>query len=343
MADDGMTDEEAATKMQAVVRGSNVRKHAPASKDGDDQPGWLALAAKLPASRGDRPARAKMFDGYTAPGSNSLTLGQLEAGLFRTLSVDASSDIGANHVKPAIARAFETTKALREGDAGTADRSDFRLLIVHVRRYFELLASFDVLDSAEGRTVDKADFERGLAKLAEWSAAPIDDIDAEFAALTAAEGDPLPFAAFAAFVLKRGLEPLVAAADEEGHGLATRKTPNKSPSRKKVGSTKKAAGEAPADAPASPVKKSPSLKKVGSATKDPESPPKSPPKLAPKKEPATPGSPPSEPRPRLPKPGRKLLAPGPSLAPADASACEDSPFAEYMRKVKEFEAKRGGG
>ena len=86
---------------------------------------------------------------------------------------DENEDFCMRVTKPAVMRAFQAAKDANPGKGGSlADDfvtlSEFRLLLVYVKRYFELLAMFDEVDTGNDRRVDFGEFQAALRKLEEW-------------------------------------------------------------------------------------------------------------------------------------------------------------------------------
>ena len=233
----------AATEAFAAESGANTAT--------DELPEWLALAAKLPASRGDRAMRGQLFDGMLSEdGKGMLTIDHLERELLSALGVPSDSAL-AEACAPAISRAIETSKDMRGGaEQDTVDRADFRLAIAYLRRYFELLALYGIKGPSDARQLDADAFEAAIPTLGEWGV-QLEEPAAAFAKIPGHRNGNVPFDAFCDWALRRGLEPLVADADEEGFGFATRSAK---------------AAEAPARSPSPPAKRSPSPVKKSEAT-----------------------------------------------------------------------------
>jgi hypothetical protein len=244
----------------AAVAAANAYATESGAAEEGELPEWLELAAKLPASRGDRAMRGQLFDGIWAdvPAAdrrdNALTTDQLENGLLSTLGVPSSSAI-AQRCNPAINRAVEMSQEMRAQSSvapvqGAVDRADFRLVIAYMRRYLELLATYRVTESGEARQLDADAFEAAVPTLLEWGVSIDEPADA-LAAIPGYRNGSVPFDAFCDWALGRGLEPLVADADEEGASRsaeAAARSP--SPAAKRSPS--------PAKKSPSPTKKSPS-------------------------------------------------------------------------------------
>ena len=97
----------------------------------------------------------------------------------------------ADTLSPAIARAFHAAKDAKKGRGGLADdevnRSEFRLLLVALKRYSELLALFDAIDLSDDRRVDMSEFKAALPLLRQWGVVVHNPVD-EFAQMDANGG-----------------------------------------------------------------------------------------------------------------------------------------------------------
>merc|ERR1712113_902639 len=104
----------------------------------------LAVAAKLPVTRSqeDVDKRDEMFDAVDQNGSGQLSLAEIDLGVKNYLGEEIFL------MKPAMKEAFKASKGFDpdEGD-DFVEKSEFRLLMVNLRRYIELFAAFDEVDS----------------------------------------------------------------------------------------------------------------------------------------------------------------------------------------------------
>ena len=214
--DDAAAAAKAATEAFASETGANGP---------DELPEWLALAAKLPASRGDRVVRGQLYDGMLEGTESALTVARLERELLSAIGVPSESAL-AQACAPAISRAIETSKDIRGGaEEGTVDRADFRIAVAYLRRHFELLALYGIKGPSDARQLDMAAFETAIPTLMEWGVSA-DKPSEAFASIPGQRNGAVPFDAFADWALRRGLEPLAADADEEA---AESPAPSRSP------------------------------------------------------------------------------------------------------------------
>ena len=117
-------------------------------------------------------------------------------------------------------RAFQAAKHARETKSKLGkdyvERLEFRLLLIYLRRYFELYVMFDDIDG-DDRKISKAEFAAAVGKINAWGVA-IEagaDADREFDAIDTNGGGSLLFDEFAAWALKRGLDLIEDDAAEE--------------------------------------------------------------------------------------------------------------------------------
>jgi hypothetical protein len=124
-----------------------------------------------------------------------LSCPQVETGLRVLLDAklrkDRSGRSVADTLSPAIARAFHAAKDAKKGRGGLEDdevnRSEFRLLLVALKRYSELLTLFDAIDLSDDRRIDMSEFKKSLPLLRQWGVV-VHDSAAEFARIDANGG-----------------------------------------------------------------------------------------------------------------------------------------------------------
>jgi Ca2+-binding EF-hand superfamily protein len=131
---------------------------------------WSQVSSKLPTGR-DPESKAKrktLFEQFDPNGNGYLSLAEVDKGLRDVLQLDELF-----YCKPAIMRAFQAAKgANTNSKAALGDdyvtRSEFRLLLVYLRRYFELWVMFDDIDTDDDRRVSYDEFVQGLSKIETW-------------------------------------------------------------------------------------------------------------------------------------------------------------------------------
>ena len=178
---------------------------------------WSALAEKLPTATdvATRKKRMDMFSAFDPNGNGYLSLAEVDKGIQDVLECAELFD-----AKPPIMRAFQAAKHARETKSKLGkdyvERLEFRLLLIYLRRYFELYVMFDDIDG-DDRKISKAEFAAAVGKINAWGVA-IEagaDADREFDAIDTNGGGSLLFDEFAAWALKRGLDLIEDDAAEE--------------------------------------------------------------------------------------------------------------------------------
>ncbi|KAL2611349.1 hypothetical protein R1flu_023041 [Riccia fluitans] len=169
---------------------------------------WKAVAAKLPSEKTPeaKAKRSKLFSEFDPNGNGFLSLAEVDRGICDVLQLE-----GLFNCKPAILRAFQASKGVAKSNSKLGDdyveRSEFRLLMVYLRQYFELYEMFKKLDTSHDRRVDLDEFKAALPLLESWGV-KISDAEAEFEKIDANSGGSILFDEFADWALKGHLELL---------------------------------------------------------------------------------------------------------------------------------------
>lgn len=169
-----------------------------------------ALRGKLPTSNSTMhiTRRAEMFNSMDSNANGSLSLREVESGLRLLFGRDAKAVKG---LSPAISHAFAAAKDAKKGKPGALDASDtvskseFRLLLVALKRYTELLQLFDNIDTDDDRSVDLSEFRQSLPLLRQWGVG-IPDPPLEFSKIDHDGSGKLKFGEFAHWALLKGLD-----------------------------------------------------------------------------------------------------------------------------------------
>ena len=168
----------------------------------------LSELTSMPTSKSpqDRAARNLLFASMDGNGNGFLSLAEVDLGLVHVLSPQALA--GA---KPAVLRAFNAAKAVRKGGRPLGDDliergEEFRLFLLYTRRYLELFAAFEQLDTSGDRRLDVDEFEAACSSglLSDWGVAVSDPV-AEFAKIDLDKGGQVLFDEFAHWALTRHL------------------------------------------------------------------------------------------------------------------------------------------
>ncbi|CUI14795.1 flagellar calcium-binding protein, putative [Bodo saltans] len=170
-----------------------------------------AVKAKLPIdltpeSKHKRMELFKQFD----PNSNGyLSLAEVDKGLRDVLAIEELFD-----VKPVIMRAFQAAKGAnnktnKAGSLGPdfVEKSEFRLLLVYLGKYFELWELFEAVDTDDDRRIDIGEFRKAVPVINSWGA-HITDVDATFKQIDANGGGIILFDEFAHWALSKHLDEL---------------------------------------------------------------------------------------------------------------------------------------
>ena len=140
------------------------------------------LAPKLPTdlSAPSRVARRKLFKGFDGNGNGFLSLAEVDRGVRDVLGSDELFD-----AKAVIMRAFQAAKAAGRsrsphGEDYVEDGVEFRLLLVYLKRYFEMHAMFREIDSSGDQRLDEGEVKAALPLLRGWGMDVGDDAAAVF-------------------------------------------------------------------------------------------------------------------------------------------------------------------
>lgn len=178
------------------------------------------LVAKLPCGKAEKDVerRSTLFNSFDVSSSKTLSLNEVNSGM-RALLAGTLGASAFDALSPAISRAFHAAKDANAGPGGGAkgkgdgkgddgqsvSKSEFRLLLVYLKKYTELLQVFDTIDTSDDRRVDLPEFEASLPLLEQWGVA-IADPAAEFRAIDDNGGGAVLFDEFAGWALQRGLD-----------------------------------------------------------------------------------------------------------------------------------------
>lgn len=164
---------------------------------------WTELQGKLPVEKGsdeEREKRFSLFKEFDPNGNGYLSLAEVDHGCRSILKLHELQD----PLQPILIRAFTAAKDARQkrGKGKTVgedyvEKSEFRLLLVYIKSYFELYIMFDEVDSSEDRRVDEDEFTRSLGKLEQWGVPKIEDPAAAFSSIDTNGGGLILFEEFA--------------------------------------------------------------------------------------------------------------------------------------------------
>ena len=128
----------------------------------------LAGLDDLPTGTDQEGERDELFASMDPNSNGFLSLAEVDAGLRARVPGLASK-------KQALLRAFQASKGARRGTRALSDDmvekgEEFRLLLLYLHRYLELLCAFEQLDTDGDRRLDAEEFEAACAGgvLAKW-------------------------------------------------------------------------------------------------------------------------------------------------------------------------------
>eukprot|EP01065_Artemidia_motanka_P037933 TRINITY_DN4681_c0_g1_i4.p1 TRINITY_DN4681_c0_g1~~TRINITY_DN4681_c0_g1_i4.p1 ORF type:complete len:841 (+),score=139.65 TRINITY_DN4681_c0_g1_i4:50-2524(+) len=165
---------------------------------------WQRVTASLPAGTDaeSKRQRRQLFRRMDGNGSGKLSLAEIDAGVRDHMKLPGFFD-----AKPAIMCAYKTAKNAdaSQGADDFVSPSEFRLLMVALRHYFELWVMFGALDRDGDRRVSYDEFQKALPLLETFGGA-VDDPEAAFAAIDADGGGMVLFEEFARWATARHLD-----------------------------------------------------------------------------------------------------------------------------------------
>eukprot|EP00668_Euglena_longa_P041340 GGOE01054409.1.p1 GENE.GGOE01054409.1~~GGOE01054409.1.p1 ORF type:complete len:179 (-),score=59.53 GGOE01054409.1:311-847(-) len=168
---------------------------------------WPSISHKLPAGKSpaEKAERDKLFRQADPNGNGYLSLAEVDRALRDVLRVDAVFDC-----KPAIMRAFQAAKKCDTKDKSKpggdyVTRSEFRVLLSYLRKYFELYVMFDRLDTSDDRRISLQEFSKGVDLLRRWGVT-VTDPAAEFHRVDRNGGGFILFDEFCNWAIPKGLD-----------------------------------------------------------------------------------------------------------------------------------------
>ncbi|MEW5314582.1 MAG: hypothetical protein WDW38_006066 [Sanguina aurantia] len=172
--------------------------HPSAAAPAKEGPDWVKIRSTLGALGEKTPV-------FLAHVCHTQSLAEIDKGLRDDMGMDDIFD-----AKPAIMRAFQAAKGAggKEGNPDYVDRREFRLLMVYLLQYFQLMPPlalhrfevFDELTQEDGNRFNYEEFKKGITHLK----IHLDDPKAEFDSMVEAGGHVL-FTDFCNWALKKNL------------------------------------------------------------------------------------------------------------------------------------------
>lgn len=199
----GSSGTEGNSKASSTTAGT---KSTPAG--GSSSIDWAKIREKLPMEKTDeqKEKRKKLYAGFDPNGNGYLSLAEVHRGCKEVLDLP---EIYEN--KPVMMRAFQAAKGVHNGksksDLGQdyIERSEFRLLLVYLRNYFEFWQMFDRIDSGDDRRINFDEFKSAIPLMETWGV-KIDDAEATFQEVDKNGGGQILFDEFSDWAIKKGLD-----------------------------------------------------------------------------------------------------------------------------------------
>ncbi|CAM6098372.1 unnamed protein product [Calypogeia fissa] len=167
---------------------------------------WAEIKAKLPSDKTPeaKAVRSKLFHQFDPNGNGYLSLAEIDRGVRDVMGLE-----DVYEAKPAIMRAFAAAKnagkSTAKYGADFVERSEFRLVLLYLGKYYELYEMFEIVDSSHDKKINKAEFKTAVKELEKWGI-KVDKPDAEFDTIDDNKGGSILFEEFADWGLKKHLE-----------------------------------------------------------------------------------------------------------------------------------------
>lgn len=168
---------------------------------------WTLISKKLPAGRNsvDVAKRKELFRLFDVNGNGYLSLAEVDKAVRDILCLEDLFDC-----KPAMMRAFQAAKNYDKKSRARlgedfVTKSEFRILLMYLRKYFELFVMFDRIDGDGDRRLTLQEFSAATAKLATWGV-KISDPATEFKSIDRNGGGFVLFQEFCNWAVPKGLD-----------------------------------------------------------------------------------------------------------------------------------------
>jgi len=165
----------------------------------------LRIAAKLPTELDefseDNEEREQWFEGMDGNGSGRLSLAEIDLGVKNFLEEECFL------MKPAIREAYKASKDIgysyNEEEEHFVDKSEFRMLLVNLKKYIEIYAAFEEIDAGDDDRIDFNEFSSKLEFLHDYGLTHVTDENAQevFDSIDKNSGGQILFDEFAQWVL----------------------------------------------------------------------------------------------------------------------------------------------
>jgi Ca2+-binding EF-hand superfamily protein len=166
---------------------------------------WQEIAKKLPHQKSKEATekRKQLFNKFDTNGNGVLSLAEVDKGCRDVLQLQEIFDC-----KPVVMRAFQAAKSINQSEKANddfVDLSEFRLLLLYLRQYFELYVMFDAIDTSDDRRITEDEFVNAVALVEKWGVKPEDPIET-FQQIDANGGGAVLFDEFADWAIRQKLD-----------------------------------------------------------------------------------------------------------------------------------------
>ena len=164
------------------------------------------MVEKLPTekSKAGEAARAKMFRAFDPNGNGYLSLAEIDKGV---MDLFGRGDIFRS--KKAIMRAYQAARAvspnLTKESQDYVERSEFRVLLVYLKQYFELFLMFDRVDTGDDSRINLSEFTDAFAQVESRWGVHVENVEAEFNSIDKNGGGQVLFDEFCEWALSKKL------------------------------------------------------------------------------------------------------------------------------------------
>merc|ERR1711879_712908 len=135
--------------------------------------------------------------------NGNLSLAEIELGLKTFVGEEIYL------MKPAVKMAYKVAREHDKNDnphdKGFVDKGEFRILLVNVRRFMELYAAFDEIDTGDDNRIDLKEFKAGVKHMKNWGVEVKDPVK-EFKQVDHDGGGKVLFNEFCHWALSKGLD-----------------------------------------------------------------------------------------------------------------------------------------
>ena len=171
---------------------------------------WPEIRRRLPMEKTpeQKAARNKLYLRFDPNNNGYLDLAETEKGCRDVLGLYEIFD-----AKPVVKKAFITASAVSDGKKkgsrqarnDSIERSEFRLLLVYLRQYFEVWQMFDEIDASNDGSITFEEFKKVLPRIEAWGVR-VSDPQAVFKEMDRTRDGTVGFDEFADWAVKKNLD-----------------------------------------------------------------------------------------------------------------------------------------